>query len=103
MWVETQLVILSPITPHFCDVMWTEVFLPSLSEEERKNRAELASQSAYPEIKRDEIDFKVVKKFGYLEKHGSSFRSTILKFKAKNKKKEIKKVYMVVRKDYKDF
>jgi leucyl-tRNA synthetase len=42
-WIETQLIILSPIAPHFCDVLWKEHYLPSLTEAERKIKASLAS------------------------------------------------------------
>lgn len=58
---------LSPITPHFCDVMWVEDFLPSLPEEERKVQPELASVATYPQVDKSKINYLVLKKYKYVD------------------------------------
>jgi len=51
-WIETLLITLSPITPHFCDVMWNDCFLPCLGKE-KEQYAELASLANFPCVKKE--------------------------------------------------
>lgn len=47
-WMESQLIILYPITPHFCDIMWKSLFIEKIAKSD--NLPELVSLSSYPNI-----------------------------------------------------
>ncbi len=101
-WIESQLIILYPITPHFCDIMWKNFYLPGLEESERKDKPELVSYASYPETKKEDIDFLILKKAKFLEKLGSNLRSSYERFKSKCKK-DVEKIYFIIAENFRDW
>lgn len=101
-WIETELILLYPLAPHFCDVIWQEQYLPLFSKGEKP---ELVSFARFPEVKPESINRVVLKKNRYIEKHGKNLRSAYEKFKhnKRNKGKQIKKIYVVVAEKFLDW
>lgn len=99
LWIHSLLIIMSPIIPHFTEIMWREHYVMLLSDEEKENTPQFVLNAKYPEIKDTDVDFLILKKNDYLTKVGSNLRSAYEKFKTKNKK-EIKKIYIVCSDEY---
>lgn len=102
MWLKSLLIILTPIIPHFTEIMWKDHYKKILTEEEKNNTSELVVNSEFPLIKDEDIDVLILKKNDYLNKAGSNLRSAYEKFRNKNKK-EIKKIYIVCTDEYQDW
>lgn len=98
-WLKSLLIMLSPIIPHFSEIMWRDHYMKILNDEEKSITSELIVNATYPEIQDKDIDLLILKKNDYLTKAGSNLRSAYEKFKNKNKK-EIKKIYIVCTDDY---
>jgi leucyl-tRNA synthetase len=101
-WIETELILLYPIAPHFCDILWKNLFRPLFKNGEKP---ELVSMTSFPLVKHEDIDFLILKKNAYIEKHGKSLRSTYDKFKSnkKSSSKPINKIYVVVAEAFLDW
>lgn len=99
MWLENMLIIMSPVTPHFCEYMWKTHYKKILTEEEKLKVSEFVSNASFPHYDPKEINQLILKQNEYFNKVGSHLRSTFEKFKNKNKK-EIKKMYIICTDEY---
>lgn len=86
-YCEYQLLLLYPMAPHFTEMKWKDLFLPSLGEG-AKGYPELISFAEIPTITYGEIDHSIVHQAEYIKKLSGDMNSNfdgILK-KAKKKK-----------------
>lgn len=102
-FIEAQLIALYPITPHFCEIMWKNYYLPMLTAEERESKPQLVSHAKFPEINNDKIERSVLAQSNFLKKLGNNLRSTFEKFRVKKKDAVIKKIYFVTSEGYKEW
>ncbi len=102
-YLEIQLILLYPITPHFCEVMWSEAYLPLLSEEERALAPKHVSQATYPTFKPEQVDRTALQKSEYLKKLGKNIRASSEKIFKKKKDTKISKVTFIVSKAFHDW
>ena len=103
LYLEVQLLLLYPITPHFCEIMWTEAYLPLLTEEERALKPQYISKAAYPNFKPEQIDRVALKKSSYLKKLGKNIRASSEKILKRKKDTKITKVTFIVAKAFHDW
>ena len=88
-WLEVQLIILYPITPHFCEIIWKDYF-SKIFHFYGNSIPEMVNQASFPVF--DEIDFLILEKNDYLRKQGNNLRSVFEKLKNKS---NIKEIYIV--------
>lgn len=103
LWMHTILHVMSPIIPHFCEIMWRNQFMKILSDEEKKSVSEFLTNSLFPEVKPEDIDMIILKQNEYIKKVGSNLRSSYEKIQKKNKNKVIKKIYILCTEVYQDW
>lgn len=102
-FIEAQLITLYPITPHFCEMMWSKYYLKMLTEEERKTKPNLISDASFLKIDASTIDRQVLAKNNLINKTGANLRSIYEKFRNKKKNATIKKIYMICSTGFKDW
>ena len=112
-YIKTQLTLVYPIAPHFCEIMWTDYFYPALTEEQKQGVPEICSQARIDTIPEKSIDKTTLNKMLYLTKLAKSLRTNLDKFKqqkTKNKAKAkdttplvVKVCNILVCREYKEF
>lgn len=102
-FIEAQLIALYPITPHFCEIMWKNYYLPILTEEERQGKPQLLSDARFPESSPESIDRSILAQSKFLNKLGNNLRSTYEKLRQKKKDAVIKKIYFVTSEGFKEW
>lgn len=85
-WIEQQLIIMYPITPHYNEMAFIENFLPNV---DKSKYPKCLIEAKMPEIKDSEINLKIIDAYDYLS---SVLRNIRLGYmKAKDMKKGKKK------------
>lgn len=102
-FIEIQLLLLYPITPHFSEVMWLEVLRPILSQKEAETYPEYISHAKFPTFTIEQINVQPLKEMEYLEKLGESLRSSCEKILKKKPGTKIAKTYFIVASKFQDW
>ena len=102
-YVETQLLLLYPLVPHFSEIMWIENYLPLLGEEELKSKTKFISHAKFPVFKVEEIDRLALKKNDYLKRIGKNLRASSEKILKKKKDIKIQKITFIVAKEFQEW
>lgn len=101
LYIETLLLLLFPIIPHFSEVQWLETYLPFLSTEEASKKPRYISQARMPDYGPNSVDKLCLKKNAYLQKVGKLIRASSDKFSRKNKVATLQKLILVVSSGFK--
>jgi len=107
-FIEVQLIVMSPIIPHFTEYMWTEIFVPKWKEVSEEPRSGLIIDARYPKVSKPYNDIlgRINEYFWQLKrnlrlsldklKHGKKGK------KGKEETKEIKHCILFVAKEFVD-
>lgn len=102
-YIEVQLLILYPITPHLSEVMWTEVLRPMLPQAKADARPQYISHAKFPVFTPADINMAVIKEMEYLTKLGESLRSSCEKILKKKPGTKFAKTYFIVASKFQDW
>ena len=103
LYAEIQLLLIFPITPHFSEIIYSDVYLPTLNEEERSKKATQITKANFPVITVSSSDKQVLAQADYLQKLSRSVRSSLQKINKKSKGFEVKRVTIVVADNFMDW
>lgn len=96
LFIETQLLIMYPIVPHFAEIMWMDVLQSFLDEKQMASCPKHISNAKYPSYDTAKVDMLVLKEFEYLQKLGKSLRSSCEKISKKKANAKFEKVTFIV-------
>jgi leucyl-tRNA synthetase len=102
-FIEIQLLLMYPVTPHFSEVMWQEVLRPILIAGDAEKYPKYISHAKYPVFPTDQIDMAVIKEMEYLQKLGESLRSSCEKIVKRKPGTKFAKTYFIVASKFLDW
>jgi len=73
-FIEYQLVIMYPITPHMCEMEWFNTFRPL---KENSHLADILSRHSWPIEEMKNIDYGVLDSYDYIEKLKKDIRQKL--------------------------
>lgn len=105
-YVAAQIALIYPLTPHFCEHMFTRFVKPLLDSgavSVGDSVPQNISQMPFPRRSKEDIDAGVLRKYRYLKKVANSIRSSFDKLKQKKKADSISSINVVVSADFLDW
>lgn len=105
-YVFNQIALLYPLTPHFCEHMFTKFVNPLLESKQIPFEGEIPkniSEVPFPRKTQEDLDHIALKKYRFIQKVATSIRSSYDKLKAKKKADKIKNVKILVSNDFLDW
>eukprot|EP00331_Platyophrya_macrostoma_P028196 CAMPEP_0176435570 /NCGR_PEP_ID=MMETSP0127-20121128/17406_1 /TAXON_ID=938130 /ORGANISM="Platyophrya macrostoma, Strain WH" /LENGTH=1067 /DNA_ID=CAMNT_0017818633 /DNA_START=88 /DNA_END=3291 /DNA_ORIENTATION=+ len=102
-YLETQFVVLYPITPHFCEIMWRKYYLPHLPA--GHNKPEYLSNYQWPHVDTEKIDINALRAYQYIKELYRALRLSFDKCNQRRKDKTapIAKISIIYSPDYYDW
>lgn len=105
-YMLNQVAIMSPLTPHFSEIMFDNYLMPLIKEKvfsEMETMPANVNELSFPMRDLQDLDNSILKKYRYLQKVSNSIRGSYDKIKKKKKHTQIKSVNVMIRSNYLDW
>jgi len=105
-YVMSQISMLYPLTPHFCEHMFNEYMKPLLDSGKVVLPGKVPkniSEVPFPRRTKEDLDHVALKKYRFVQKVATSIRSSYDKLKSKKKADTIESINVLVANDFKDW